>query len=269
MGEPRDEGSELPEELRALGRLMNGPDGAGETMAERVLAQIIAEHVPAPVAEPSGARERTRRVRAWFGRRWRLLTAALCGVASVVVLTPPVRAAVYDWFGFGGVEIHYDPSASPSPGRPVPGCGSPLTMDDAARAAGFRPLVPAALGSPDAVSVTPEPGGRTLLSLCWRGGEGTIRLDEFPAQLDIGYAKTITSQPEWVAVNHDTGLWFAREHELSFWMFDGEGRRWHRSERPAGPTLLWTHGAKVTLRLEGVTSEKKALDIARSTNDRG
>lgn len=268
MGEHPDERPELPAELRALGRSLRGSDGVAETMAERVLAQIIAEQVPAPVAEPPAPRRRVLRIRGWARRRWRVLTAALCGVATVAVLTPPVRAAVSDWFGFGGVEVHYDPSASPSPGSAVPGCRAPVSLEEAAAEAGFRPLVPAELGAPDAVSVTREPHDRILLSLCWRGASGTVRLDEFPAWLDIGFAKTSAVHPEWVSVNQNTGLWFPREHRLSFWMLDDQGQRWHRSERTAGPTLLWSPASGVTLRLEGVTSPDRALDIARSARDR-
>lgn len=262
----RDDGAKLPEELRSLGRLLEGPENAGETMAERVLAQIIAERVPTPVAEPPGPLERMRRIRHWVRLRWRRLTATLCGMAVVVVITPPVRAAVADWFDFGGVEVRYDPSAAPSDGAHVPGCGTSLSMDEAVRRAGFEPLVPDALGSPHAVTVTREPGGRRLLTLCWRDDERTIRLDEYPAWLDPGFAKTVSMPPHWVSVGRSTGLWFASEHRLSFWMVDGRGDRWERSERTAGPTLLWTHGSDLTLRLEGVASEEEALAIARSAS---
>ncbi|MFI6880112.1 hypothetical protein ACIBL6_42380 [Streptomyces sp. NPDC050400] len=264
MGERRDDGQGLPEELRALGRLMEGPDGAGETMAERVLAQIISERVATPAVKPRGPRALIRRLRRWARRRWRMLTATLCGVAAIAVFTPPVRAAVADWFGFGGVEVRYDPSATPSSGAHVPGCGVSLSLEQAVRLAGFEPLVPHRLGPPDGIAVTREPGDRALLTLCWRDGGRTIRLDEFPARLDIGFAKTVPMQPDWVSVGQETGLWFAREHRLSFWMLDEDGRRWNRSERVAGPTLLWTRGEQLTLRLEGVTSRSEALKIAES-----
>ncbi|NEB80108.1 hypothetical protein G3I40_33605 [Streptomyces sp. SID14478] len=266
MGGRPDDEPELPDELRSLGRLMEGPDGAGETMAERVLAQILAEHVPTPVAEPAWAPRLLRRIRRWVRLRWRVITAALCGVATFVVFTPPVRAAVADWFGFSGVEVRYDPSATPSAAQ-VPDCEASLPWDQAVRRAGFRPMVPAELGSPDAITVTREPGDRALLTLCWRNDGRTIRLDEYPAFLDMGYVKTAPIRPEWVTVGGDSGLWFTREHRLSFWMFDKHGDRWHRSERTAGPTLLWTHGTSLTLRLEGVASPSRALKIAESVRD--
>jgi hypothetical protein len=261
----------LPDELRALGRSLDSPgaaDGA-ETMVERVLAQILAEQVPVPVPEPPRAAGRLGAVRRWSRARWRALTATLCGLLTVLALTPPVRAAVVDWFGFGGVEVRYDPSATPSPGARVPGCGrDPVSLAQAGRRAGFRPLVPAALGSPDAVTVTAGPRGRFLVSLCWRAQGGTIRLDEYPARLDVGFVKTVPRQPEWVPLGAtgqdgapDPGLWFAEPHLLELWLVDADGAPFTRKQRTAGPTLLWTHGtgrSTVTLRLEG------AVGIARS-----
>ncbi|MFD0439758.1 hypothetical protein [Streptomyces chartreusis] len=276
----RGDPSPLPEELRALGRSLDPPgasDGA-ETMVERVLGQLLAEQVPVPVAEPTGAAERLRAVRRWTRMRWRSLTATLCGLLTVLVLTPPVRAAVLDWFDFAGVGVRYDPSATPSPGAEVPGCDRPVSLAEAERRAGFAPLVPKELGAPDAVAVTGEPGGRFLVSLCWREDGRTIRLDERRASLDIGFAKTVREPPEWISLGSDASngtngtaadqaLWFARPHLLTFWLVDPSGERFTREERTAGPTLLWSHateGESVALRLEGVGSKERALAVARS-----
>ncbi|MEY9993730.1 hypothetical protein ABIE67_005762 [Streptomyces sp. V4I8] len=291
---PRDRGrrtdpARLPEELRALGRSLDArgaADGA-ETMVERVLGQILAEQVPVPVAEPPGATERLRAVRRWTRMRWRSLTAALCGLLAVLVLTPPVRAAVFDWFDFAGVEVRYDPSAVPSPGAQVPGCGRSVSLAQAERRAGFEPLVPEELGMPDTVAVTGEPGGRFVVSLCWREDGRTIRLEERRASLDIGFAKTVREPPQWISLDADPSdsgttdpaLWFPLPHLLTFWLVDANGVRYDREERTAGPTLLWTHRAEeahtadkahraesgsVTLRLEGVASKERAVEIARS-----
>lgn len=285
QGGRRSDAARLPEELRALGRSLDAPgaaDGA-ETMVERVLGQILAERVPVPVAEPPGAAERLRAVRRWTRVRWRSLTAALCGLLTVLVLTPPVRAAVFDWFGFAGVEVRYDPSAVPSPGAEVPGCGHSVSLAQAERRAGFEPLVPEELGMPHTAAVTGEPRGRFAVSLCWREDGRTIRLDERRASLDIGFAKTVREPPEWISLGTGTGtgtgtdtpaggspdpaLWFARPHLLTFWLVDASGERYTREERTAGPTLLWTRragGESVTLRLEGVASKERAVEIARS-----
>ncbi|MHC3468253.1 hypothetical protein ACYF6T_06040 [Streptomyces sp. 7R007] len=291
--------SGLPEELRALGRSLAAPgaDGAddspgsagsggaggsvgsvdSETMVERVLGQILAEHLAVPVAEAPGTRERLRTVRRWTRMRWRSLTAALCGLLTVLALTPPVRAAVLDWFDFGGVEVRYDPSAVPSPGAEVPGCGRSLSLAQAGRRAGFEPLVPKALGVPETVAVTGQPRGRFLVSLCWREGGRTIRLDEIPAGLDVAFVKRLRENPEWIELHGKAGasadgvqryaLWFPRPHLLNYWLVDADGTHFTREERTAGPTLLWPHetdDGDVTLRLEGVTSKSRAMEIAES-----
>ncbi|QOV41504.1 hypothetical protein IM697_39715 [Streptomyces ferrugineus] len=278
----------MPEELRALGRSLDAPDAGdgAETMVERVLGQILAMGPPptpsrqwgnagVPVAEPPGAAGRLRSVRRWARVRWRSLTASLCGLLTVLVLTPPVRAAVFDWFDFAGVEVRYDPSAVPSPGAEVPGCGHSVSFAQAERRAGFEPLVPKELGTPDAVTVTGEPGGRFVVSLCWREDGRTIRLDERRASVDIGFAKAVREPPEWISPAPDgsngagsgPALWFPRPHLLTFWLVDAGGERYAREERTAGPTLLWTHdteGEAVALRLEGVASKERALGVARS-----
>ncbi|MER5404813.1 hypothetical protein [Streptomyces sp. NPDC002769] len=280
----REGAPRLAEELRALGRSLDGPGGAGDaSMAERVLERILAERIPVPVAVRPGPGERVRAVRRWVRLRGRVLAAGLCGLLTVLVLTPPVRAAVVDWFGFGGVEVRYDPSAVPSPGAEVPGCGPSLTLAEAGRRAGFKPLVPDALGMPDAVTVTREPKVRSLMTLCWREHGHTIRLDEYPAGLDIGFAKTVREPPEWVSLGGDgsgdgsgsgdagpgdPALWFPRPHLLSFWLIGASGDRFTRSERTAGPTLLWMRGGEVTLRLEGVASKTRATEIAQSLERR-
>lgn len=275
-GEDRDDGAYeaadvLERELRMLGRGLPVPDVDGETMAERVLAQLLAESAgpPAAAVPPGRWRRAGRRLR----RRWRALTAGLSGVLVVLVLTPPVRATVADWFGFGGVEVRYDPSAPPRTAAPVPWCHGPAGAEglaDAGRRAGFTPSVPGALGAPDAVSVSEGPAGRTVVSLCWREDGGTVRLDQFPARLDMGLAKEARARPQWLTLGSEgsagTGLWFAEPHTLRFGMTDARGATWVRSERTAGPTLLWTvPDAATTLRLEGVAELPRAREIAEST----
>ncbi|WP_411108109.1 hypothetical protein [Streptomyces sp. c-19] len=269
---------DLPEELRALGRRLRVPDVDGETMAERVLAQLLAERVPVPGAGPEPVPEREREpvrpgrsaaASAWVRARWRALVAGLTGVLIVLVLTPPVRAAVADWFGFGGVAVEHDPGGRPAPpGAGVPGCPRPVPLAEAGRRAGFEPLIPEALGVPDAVAVTGSAErGRAVISLCWRDGERTVRLDEFPARLDIGFAKQVRTQPEWVDLPDGAqGYWFAAPHLLTFPMTDGAGSIWTHEVRTAGPTLLWTrNGGTRTFRLEGIPDREEARRTAEST----
>ncbi|WP_395362801.1 hypothetical protein ACHGLA_22625 [Streptomyces sp. YH02] len=265
-----DEG--LPDELRELGRRLRVPDVDGESMAERVLAQLLAEQVPTPVPVPARPRwwtSASASVRGWVRARWRALVAGLTGVLIVLVLTPPVRAAVAEWFGFGGVAVRIDPDGRPvrGAGGAVPGCPDPVPLGEAGRLAGFEPLIPGALGAPDAVAVTGSAErGRAVISLCWRDGERTVRLDEFPARLDIGFAKQVRTQPEWVDLPDGAqGYWFAAPHLLTFPMTDGTGAAWTHEVRTAGPTLLWTrNGGALTFRLEGIPDREEARRTAES-----
>ncbi|MFD9221225.1 hypothetical protein ACFWDI_14705 [Streptomyces sp. NPDC060064] len=258
---PGEEREALREELRGLGRGSRIPDVDGETMAERVLAQLLAEAVPVPAVP--GRAERFRR---WTRRRWRALTVTLSGVAVVLVLTPPVRATVADWFGFGGVEVRYDPSTPPRAEGQVPWCHAPVPPAEVERRAGFRMRVPGGLGEPDAVSVAMGPGGRSVVSLCWSEGGRTIRLDEFPAKLDLGFIKEARLMPEWVTLSGGSGLWFAEPHLLRFRLTGAQGDGWIEAERTAGPTLLWMAAdERTTLRLEGMASLPRAKEIADST----
>ena len=79
----------LPEELRALGRTLDRPGGdEGETMAERVLQRMVAERWrsrwPCHGAPASGC----GRCAGGPGSARRTLTAALCGLLTVLVPDP-------------------------------------------------------------------------------------------------------------------------------------------------------------------------------------
>ncbi|MFJ5218304.1 hypothetical protein ACIP98_26740 [Streptomyces sp. NPDC088354] len=236
----------LPEELREAGRRLDIPAPSPDSVAEQVLARLLAEAVP--------GEGRVRRARIGLAARWRTLVALLCGVLAVLVLTPPVRAAVSDWFGFGGVAVRHDPSATPGAGSPPPVRGH-APLDGA--------FVPAALGEPDGVAVTD--GGR-VLSMTWRRDGRTIRLDQFRASIDVVFLKTTGSAAEWVEVGGEFAMWFAEPHYVR--LVDPDGRTRREPPRAAGPTLLWQRG-QVTLRLEGVPDRARALAIAESARPRG
>ncbi|MFF8804225.1 hypothetical protein [Streptomyces omiyaensis] len=248
----------LPEELRELGRSLRVPEVDGESMAEGVLARILAEHVPVPVVEeepePWG----------WLRRRWRALLAALSGVLVVAVLTPPVRAAVVEWLGVGGVVVEYAPGAPPVAAAEVPGCPDAVPVAEAARRAGFAPPLPE--GVAGAVASVTGRAPTAVAGVCWRSAAGTaVRLDVFPGTLDPGFVKEVRVQPEPVALADGTAAyWFAEPHRLAFPLSSVEGR-WRQEVRTAGPTLLWVRpSAGLTLRLEGIPDRAEALRVAAS-----
>jgi hypothetical protein len=168
-----------------------------------------------------------------------------------------VRAAVADWFGFGGVRVeHGGPGATSAPPPPTVGTGTAL--DDAAREVGFTPAVPAVLGAPQGVAVSAD---RRLRSLSWSGGaDGTVRLDQFDSGLDYTFAKRAPGV-EFVTVAGDFALWFDEPHDVVVLNEDGSSRR--ETARLAGHTLIWVHDG-TTLRLEGDLSRQRALEIANS-----
>ncbi len=219
------------------------------------------------IARPGAPRPRVRAIRHWTRTRRRSLLAALCGLLTVLVLTPPVRATVSDWFGFHGVQVRHDPSAAPSPDARVPGCAAPVRLEEAARRAGFTPVVPEALGPPDTVSVTALPHGRTLISLCWRDTAPDDPPGPVPGPPGLHVHEDGAGTAR-VAGRGGQGLWFPRPHVLTFWMLDAEGRRFTREERTAGPTLLWSPAGRVTLRLEGAVA-RAGEEIAMSVTNGG
>ncbi|MFD5767098.1 hypothetical protein ACFWIN_14915 [Streptomyces sp. NPDC127049] len=284
----------LPEELRELGRSLRVPDVDGESMAERVLAQLLAEHAPGvgvepvlvpgvgagavpgagagvvPGAEPGvGPEERAERW-AWLRRRWRALLAALSGVLVVAVLTPPVRAAVVEWLGVGvgGVAVEYAPGAPPVGAAEVPGCPEPVPPAEAARRAGFAPLLPEPAGAAPVVSVSVAGSGpRVVVGVCWRTAEGVaVRLDQFAARLDPAFEKTVSVAPEPAVLPDGTrAYWFAASHRLAVPLAAADGSVWSHEVRAAGPTLLWVRpSAGLTLRLEGIPDRAEALRVAAS-----
>lgn len=245
-------GDRLPEELRETGRRLAIPVPSPDSVAEQVLARLLAEAVAAPAVPAPG---RAARVRSWAIARWRALTAVLSGLLVVLVLTPPVRAVVTDWFGFGGVVVRQAPSARPSAGAPPPVRG------DAPLAGAY---VPAELGTPDGVAVTD--GGR-VLSMSWQAEGRTIRLDQFRATIAPVFLKTVGDEAEWVelgAGSADYALWFAEPHYVR--LAAPDGRTLPDVPRAAGPTLVWQRG-NTTLRLEGVPELARAVAVAESVRE--
>ncbi|NGN68632.1 hypothetical protein G5C51_32675 [Streptomyces sp. A7024] len=242
-----------------------GPEQA-DAVAARVLAAVEDELVPVA--------NRGVRMRRWVRTHLRALVALLCAVFMGLALTPPVRAAVADVFGFGGVEVRVtappDGSASSSgetasgapPGGRGPQCDASMTPGAAADRAGFGPAaLPAELGRPAGASVSAD---RRVVTVCWRrDGGAVVRLDAFRAGLDPTMGKISRARPEWVTVRGGTGLWFPAAHRLEVMLRDPHGDPYKRTVRTAGPTLLWEHDG-TTLRLEGIADKRTALRVAAS-----
>lgn len=239
---PRDV---LVADLVALGRTVPTRP-VDDAFVRRVTREATAA-APAPRTAPS--------------RRVQATVAAVVAVVVGAIAVPPVRAAVADLFGFGGVLVREEPGPAPSTAPPPPTATSDLSLDEAADLVAFRPAVPTALGDPDGVEVSAD---RRVLSMTWETDDGTVRLDQIGARLDYAFAKSATGV-EFVTVAGDFALWFAEPHEVVVLEPDGTQRR--ESARLAGHTLIWTRG-EVTMRLEGDLTQQQALDVAGSVQDR-
>ena len=107
---------------------------------------------------------------------------AVLALLVALLATPPVRAAVSDWFGFAGVIVARDPAAGRGR-RTAPARGR--GRDDGRR--GRRPgrfhsrCCPTSSATPSAVDVSAD---RVIVSMTWSTDDGPVRLDQFDGRLD-------------------------------------------------------------------------------------
>jgi hypothetical protein len=240
----------LADDLARLGRGLTAPPPSAD-LATTVMERVAV--LPTPTSAPVPWLRRL----AVVGTRWQR-RAAVAVVALLVALlaTPPVRAAVADWFGFAGVIVQRGPVGDGDVDPPPPANGG-LTLAEAADLVAFTPLVPAALGDPDAVEVSAD---RVIVSMSWSTDEGPVRLDQFDGRLDFRVAKT-SPNVQYAAVGNTDALWFEEPHEVV--ILDDDERPRTESARLAGHTLIWPVG-DLTMRLEGDLTLARAAEIGGS-----
>lgn len=252
----------LEAELVALGRALV-VDAPPADLADRVIGRLVqAGPAPAVVAPapPRGL------------RRWTL--AAAVAALLVVVLVPPVRAAVLDLFRIGGVTVREAPTPpdGSAPRTPSGGAGSGATssgavvvgsLAEASARVGFEVTAPAGLGAPTTVAVARD--GR-VVELTWGTGAGSTRLDVFDGTLSSGYLKTVWEDVTPTDVGGAEAVWFAAPH-LVEWT-DRAGQTVSSPPRVAGPTLVWVgrdaRGRELTHRLEGPGTLEEARALAEA-----
>jgi hypothetical protein len=237
MGDARPDA--LRAELAALGRAVRVPE-PGDAFADAVLARL-----------PDRPAVRRRR------QGWRWLVAALTAVFVGVLAAPPVRAQLADWFGFAGVRVHTGPAPTPSLAPAPPASASSVSTARAQALVRFPVRLPAALGPPDDVRVSPD---RRVVSATWATPSGPVRLDQFDGHLDYVFAKT-APDARWVTVDGAPALWFDAPHAVVVLQSGGAPRT--ESARLAGHTLIWERG-EVTMRLEGDLTLERAVAVAAS-----
>jgi hypothetical protein len=226
------------------------------------LAPTVLEHITVPRREP----------RVFERRRVALLAAAaVMVVVTLVTAVRPTREAIADFLGIGDTEIRTVPELD-IPRDVELDLGARVDPDDVAEHAGFRPLVPSALGDPEAAYLRTV-AGLPQVALVWspEAGAGTLPavtsagtlLTETP--LDgrelPGYTKEIgpTTRVERILVDGREAFWIEGEHVR----FGADEPR-----RAAANTLLWTTD-ELMLRLETTRGLDGALEIARSVTPSG
>ncbi len=229
---------DLRASLRDLGRRLDVPPTPDVTTA--VLNRLDSAAPPARRRVP------------------RLVTAAiaaLLALATAMVVSPAVRAAVFDLLRIGGVDIHQNEPAPP-PGETPPLGDRVVSLADARTAVDFALRLPTGLGEPDAVRVTDD----RVVTMSF----GDIRVDQFDGGLDPMFEKFAMAEDiHRVSVGDRPGIWVDRPHIVIY--IDEDGITREESARLAASTLIWEDDG-VTYRVEGDLTQPEALAIAESMN---
>jgi hypothetical protein len=240
------------QELRELGRELAFPP-------EPDVASWIADRLR---AEPEPRRLRPLPL----PRRRLVLALAVLALALVTAFAvPPVRAALLDLFGIGGVTIERVeelPRITPTGDL---GLGAEVSLAEARGEASFPVKVPDSetWGRPDGVYLSNTvPGGRVSLLY---GTTRDVRLlvTEFRGQTDPGIMKKAVggaTRIEFLRVRGLPGYWLTgAPHAVVFRDENGVFRE--DRYRLAKNVLLWEEDG-VTYRIEGDMNRRTALEIA-------
>jgi hypothetical protein len=201
------------------------------------------------------------------------LVALLLLAGAAFAALPGVRDAVLDFFGLRGATVERRATLPPAPPERPLELGSRSTLTQAAGELGFRALVPADPGEPDAVYVRRRlPGGELSLTYRPRAGlpraRGTrlgLLVNEFRGDLNPTYVDKIAGQATTVArlrLDGEPAIWLAGAPHLFFYRSPG-GRFVETPLRIAQNVLLLQRGP-LLVRLEGAFGRDRAIEIARS-----
>jgi hypothetical protein len=208
--------------------------------------------------------------------RRRVLAAALAALVLVpaagAAAFPQARDDVLEFLGLRHVRVERVPV--PPPGaRPEleDDLGTLTSAAEAQRRAGFRPLIPKALGPPDRIRVT-----NRRISLVYTPRPGLPKLDELDAGLILtesrggiegAYLQKLAvtgTDVTKVRVGGRRGA-FISGGQHTYLYVDPSGDVTEDHPLLAGPTLIWERNGLV-LRLETSAHRAKALQIADSAS---
>lgn len=229
---------DLEAALRSLGARLDVPEPP--PMTDAVLARLDE-----PPPRPHTVR-----------RLVTVAVAALVALVTAMVVSPAVRAAVFDFFRIGAVEIHENLPApvTPSLNAPLPG-ERDATLEQARAAVDFPLRLPAELGPPGAVRLADDDRVVTMAF-------GGIRVDQFDGGVDPMFTKfTSAADIHHVMVGDLPAIWVDRPHPVFY--TDRNGQTREATARLAASTLIWEADG-ITYRVEGDLTEREAIAIAES-----
>jgi hypothetical protein len=225
-----------------------------------------------PVSARIGVAPRRRRRLVPARRTLALAVVALAVLAAAAAALPPVREAVRDVFGIGGVTVERVPRLPAAPAGLE--LGRPASLSTARRVAGFELREPddRMVRSPDAVYVRGRPPV-VQVTLAYRPRPGLPRitaaavgliLTQFRGDIDPDLAQKLLAPGTGTRrgrIGSASGLWIEGPHTFAY--RDARGNVRAEERRLATNTLLWREG-RVLLRLESRLGLRRALEIARS-----
>jgi hypothetical protein len=239
---------DLRDDLRAMAAEIDWP-------ATPDLATAFLQPTRETGSDPFLPPVRAKRSGAWARRRRLVIIMALLVLAlpAAALAITPTRHAILDALGLRHVTV--ERRVAPQRGAAAdPVLGRPTTLAQAARDAGFTPLVPRALGAPGHVhrldriiTLTYDAPRGVLLAQARGDGPSPEMLHKIIAIDDRAERTTVAGRP---------ALWLGEPHSY----------QWSDATGPvvrSGPALVWERDG-IVLRLEGIRSLARARAIAAS-----
>ena len=269
--------AELERRLLALGRELDYPPEPDIAAAvhERLATEPRGIGGDSPIDSARRGQVATRRE----SRRALRMIAIACLVllalaATALAVSPAARDALRDLFDIGGVTIETTTAPAPEPARRSTDLRERTTLGAARARLGFRPLVPAALGHPDATFADPavpalglvyRPGPR--LPATTTTGVGLL-VTELPGRIAGEYLHKVAVQAttvERLRVGGRRAAWIAGAPHFFFF-----GRGDSLSEQPleVAQNVLLIDRGRLLVRLEGAVDRSEAVRLARSLEPR-
>lgn len=220
---------------------------------ERALRELDVEwpETPdfAPIVAARIAAPRPRR----RARLAAIVAAVVLALAGGTLAVPEARSTVFRWLGIESVEIKRgEPRATPGASLDL---GQPTTVE-----ALTVPVLQAAELGPPGVYETTLPDGSHAASLVY---DGPVLVQTFRARVTPFIEKTVGSgaDVERLTVDGAAAFWITNAHGFAYESPDDVA---YESQRIAGRTLLVERGDGLLLRIEGIPTRERAVEIARS-----